>query len=1097
MSHVTIDSFVRRLRSMVADIEAGQLSDTELLQRFVERNDEAAFAVLIHRHGAMVLHVCRRQLRHIQDAEDAFQATFLVLATKAHNIRRPASLACWLHGVALRISTLARCRSERKRISLSEEIDVSDNDHPNENCNSETFTILDEELRQLTEKHRAPLVLCYLEERTQEQAARELGLSKSTLRRRLTRGLDLLRQRMDRRGTALSTASALSIVPNELVDCTLTASILVALGNTTNVSSNVAALVQEGVRFLTGTRIKIAVSALLLMTLIAIGAVSLAMSGQQSEKAKYVPQVVPVAGQPKKLPRGMLAQFGSAHLRHGRPVTGVQFRKDGKLVYSASEDFTVRSWDVATGEERDVFVTGISQVIDFALIADGKKVAAVTHDRGVFVFDGESHKKLMQFGDRRIRNVVAVPDGKTLITGGEHGVHVWPLADPENGHKLKSVQPVATSVVSLSPDGKLLATFNNGTLLLQVVDWRNDKTVWSGKMSGPVTAMAFNKNGKLYASAQVNGASELWRIHLNGTKPTPEEPEILRPKALIPTMRDQNLVIRKLAISPDRITLYAVIGSRELWAIDLETGTLKFAVSARPGQSGILHLAVSPDGKTIATGAGGREHAVRLWDAKTGKEKTLGIDPNRSNLFGLGLSRDGKIVAAANSTGRLTIWESATGKILQKIDCPNNVEIMRVALSSDGKIVACGCGNEVLLWDVGTGTSIAKLQANEQIHTVEITPDRMHLIAGSGTGNVYIWNVKSKQLVRTIQAHKGDIWDMDISPDGTMIATASFDRSVAVFRVDTGREVARRTDHKWFVRTVAFSPDGLRVATSGQGTNGIFVWEVATGELIQTFHPEWTVTSVDWCAGGRVLATSHFYDRMHFFDVATGKWLAMSRDRPGPFHWRLLSSPDGRKIYTAGSDSAVRVWNVKKLVGELPPIGWENITQESLESAWDVLAKRDPVKAHEAIWQLAAGGDRTVELLAKKLKPAKRVKIDEANVRKLIRELGDKRFVIREAATAKLKKSDPAILPILKAERKKTKSVEIRQRLALILLELKPSETATTLNLQEMQQARVLQVLFYLNNPESRKLLATLAGGNPDHFLTRQAKLLLKRMPYP
>src|SRR5262249_43982809 len=157
--------------------------------------DEAAFTVLVERHGPMVLGVCRRALRHAHDAEDACQATFLVLARRAASVRKAASVSSWLHGVACRVAAnlkreqSRRCRRERKvclRPSLDPSAEVSWR---------EVQAALDEELQGLPERLRVPLILCYLDGRTRDEAARRLHLTAACLHGRLERGRRLLSDR--------------------------------------------------------------------------------------------------------------------------------------------------------------------------------------------------------------------------------------------------------------------------------------------------------------------------------------------------------------------------------------------------------------------------------------------------------------------------------------------------------------------------------------------------------------------------------------------------------------------------------------------------------------------------------------------------------------------------------------------------------------------------------------------------------------------------------------------------------------------------------------------------------------------------------------
>ncbi len=180
------------------------LCDRELLEWFVQRKAEAAFAALVRRHGPMVLSVCRRVLRNSHDADDAFQATFLVLAEKAHRLSRPELLANWLYGVAYRTALHARQRSARRDEREREAAKMIVRSSDPESDAQELRAILDEELHRLPEIYRAPLVLCYLEGKTNEEAARLLGWPSGSMSHRLARGRDLLRERLEARLVGLS-----------------------------------------------------------------------------------------------------------------------------------------------------------------------------------------------------------------------------------------------------------------------------------------------------------------------------------------------------------------------------------------------------------------------------------------------------------------------------------------------------------------------------------------------------------------------------------------------------------------------------------------------------------------------------------------------------------------------------------------------------------------------------------------------------------------------------------------------------------------------------------------------------------------------------
>ena len=205
-------------------------SDRELLTRFAATRDQPAFAELVRRHGGLVWSVCRRHLREPADAEDAFQATFLVLATRPQSVRAE-SLGAWLHGTAWRVASRLRRRRDRTQPL------VETASPPDDPTLRDALAALDEELVRLPAKFRAPLTACYLMERTQDEAATDLGLSVSTVKRRLATGRELLRQRLSRRGVELGAVlAALALrapdAPALLVQSTLTAAALGAASAT-------------------------------------------------------------------------------------------------------------------------------------------------------------------------------------------------------------------------------------------------------------------------------------------------------------------------------------------------------------------------------------------------------------------------------------------------------------------------------------------------------------------------------------------------------------------------------------------------------------------------------------------------------------------------------------------------------------------------------------------------------------------------------------------------------------------------------------------------------------------------------------------------
>jgi RNA polymerase sigma factor (sigma-70 family) len=188
------------IRRVVQDQRVKQLTDPELLGRFSASRDEAAFHGLLRRHGPMVLDVCRNVLGDDADAEDAFQATFLILAQKAAVIRKQSSVGSWLYGVAYRTALKARAERATRHKHEGRAARPAADAPADDRTWREIKQVVHEELNRVSECYRAPLVLCYLEGLTQDDAAKSLGVSKATVKKRLERGRALLRVRLVRPG---------------------------------------------------------------------------------------------------------------------------------------------------------------------------------------------------------------------------------------------------------------------------------------------------------------------------------------------------------------------------------------------------------------------------------------------------------------------------------------------------------------------------------------------------------------------------------------------------------------------------------------------------------------------------------------------------------------------------------------------------------------------------------------------------------------------------------------------------------------------------------------------------------------------------------
>jgi len=337
-----LPAILRHLRRTVA-VEAGDssASDADLLGRFIDSRDGIAFEAVVRRHASMVWNVCGRVLHDEADVEDAFQAVFLTLVRKAHTIDRRASVASWLHRVAYRVAVEARRQAARR---FAREVHTMEHhlSQPGDDAAwRELQLVLDEEVCRLPEKYRAPVVLCYLQGRSNTEAARQLELPSGTVVTRLAWARRRLRKRLTQRGLSVSAAllsggiiqrAEAAVVPQRLIDVTLRSSIRLASGATAAAGAETATALELS-RAVTGT-----ISAAQ-VKFTAVIAASLVIAGGAAALRGRLPDGDP---QPHP-PATTLPQSDEVAARPGADALGIE--RVGNEPNVAPEDETARPGD--------------------------------------------------------------------------------------------------------------------------------------------------------------------------------------------------------------------------------------------------------------------------------------------------------------------------------------------------------------------------------------------------------------------------------------------------------------------------------------------------------------------------------------------------------------------------------------------------------------------------------------------------------------------------------------------------------------------------------------------------------------------------------
>lgn len=506
------------LRTLLHMQGQGLLTDGQLLERFAANGDEGAFEAVVWRHSALVLRVCRRVLGQVQDAEDAFQATFIVLARKARSLTTFSWIGGWLHKVAGRIALRARAKIARRRAleqpgtgMTTEPATLTDPDRAA--AWGDAQPILDEELNRLPERYRLPLVLCYLEGKTIQEAAGHLHCPAGTVASRLARARDRLHGRLTRRGLALS-AGALALLlsreairaaaPAPLVTTTARGAALLVTGKAAAdfVSAPATELATELLRSLTSRKLKWAAALVVVLTGATVAA-GLAASRSRPSDAQI----------PTPITRGVVARV------QGSPFVALAFPTDDRMSATITADGAVQLWDWDYGR-RDAIprapASGLAvpgahaTAAEFA--ADGTTLAVGYRDGAVRLWDpatGVQRKPAPSSHLRQVAKLCFAPDGKTLASAGHDGsLKLWDLI----AHRARATIPLPESGIdglTFSADGKALLALHRRDLTLLHWDTSTGKEKPIA-LPAECVAIALAPGGKSAVLARRDRALLLW-----------------------------------------------------------------------------------------------------------------------------------------------------------------------------------------------------------------------------------------------------------------------------------------------------------------------------------------------------------------------------------------------------------------------------------------------------------------------------------------------------------------------------------------------------------------------------------------------------------
>jgi WD40 repeat protein len=865
------------------------------------------------------------------------------------------------------------------------------------------------------------------------------------------------------------------------------------------------------------------------------------------------------------LPPGAVYRIGTTRLRHemssDSSFGNVLLSPDGKLVLSSGGgDDAIRVWETATGREiRQFPASRITR--HFALAANGSLVA-ISDGSEIHLYDTATGKKQRTLDSSPLGGANAYQyslnfsqDGKILTVfhfEGERGTNYIRRWESATGRNIENWKMGVDEPLALSADGKLVASLEEredsrqakntkeDTIRLWEMATRKKIQEWKtvGRVPRRFRCLIFSPDRRHILTA---GEDAMIRVYETATGKELQSWKGRTPKQHADEL-DQ-VDVGWLTFAPDGKSLASVDRTCVCCLWDWKTGRelRRFDKVAGP-------VAFSADGKILA--ARGVDYRVRLWDTATGHDLCPFRDPD--GISHVALSPDGHTLAAGTDRPTIHLRNTTSGQLLKSYPGYH-----LVSFSPDGtSLLVRRRDDSLCLLDANTGEERIRFRGTQKDCDFRGWNAEKKLLLTSSDLSIVAWDITTGKIRCEIrgqwQSEKMGV-GLHCSPDGRTVAVSDHKSSrIRLFATDTGKELHQLTGYSLTVDCVYHQKNGECVSPetfhfpiySGDGKSilaacdrkSFALWDVASGKRTfqwncAEFLPIWASSSPD----GKWLLLHDTYCNLCLMDPVTGRvrhrltrkeedpnqslepskralteddrLLAVTCDphtivlwevatgrpiRTWPGHDRgevlqMVFSADNRRLVTAGSDGTALVWDVMGLSpdGQLPN---RNLTSEETKQAWNDLSEADAAKGHRAIWSLIADPARALPLLRERLRPVSGV--DPRRITHLIADLDSDDFTVREMSTRELRTLCELAEPALRAALKDKPSLELRRRGQGLLEEIGNAIPSA----ESLRNLRAVAVLEYIANDEARQLLDALARGVAEARLTREAKESLARL---
>lgn len=844
-------------------------------------------------------------------------------------------------------------------------------------------------------------------------------------------------------------------------------------------------------------------SILLVWMSLGLAAGILAKQSQAEASPSYV--ATDALGDP--LPEGAVLRLGTTRLLQSRGVLSLAFSPDSKVVVAVGYDEAIRAWEVATGKELPPFTREEHAAWCAVFLPDGKTLAA-GYSEDIVLWDVAQRQPIRRIEDKKGLSGASLlrvsPNGEMLVAlSGRQTLRLWGVSSGKLRGELHGVEHEVLSL-AFSPDSRAVVACTG--LTLGVVDYPHYVSLWEMPKAQPkwrtkllgVDSAVFFPDGKTLAVGALKGPIR----YLDAE--TGRERQATKMEG------------RRIIVSADGKLLAVARPGRIVHLCDAVTGLELH--SLRGHGSPVLQLAFSPDGKVLATGD--QDGTVVLWNTATGRELHP-MPGHRYRAGGVAFLPDGRSLASRGGDQTVRVWDLTSGKESLCLDVGAQQEGVRefiddttdlaasLACSPDGKLLATwGPNRSVLVLETRTGKQRFALTGHDhRLTSLAFAPDGKTLASCDASGTVKLWDATEGKLARVLTnlppgGRVGADWLVQFSPDSKRLAAHSRG-TVAVWDLAEGSQLWSER-HKATSLLFCHSGELLTAVEPGSGKepNTIRLIEVTSGEVVRSLT--WPTRNRGSGAGrlslavspdgrylasadGRSLTSANDADwDVRVWDLLAGRQVRQFLGHRGPING-VVFSPDSKRLASASDDGTILVWDFQALPKASEELLRKGLDAATLDRLWSDLGNADPQRSFPAMILLAHRPDRAIPLIRDRLKPVSSA--THKGVPRLIAELDDAEFTVREAASEALKARGATVEPDLQRAFVKATSAEVRR-----LREVLDHCAATPPAPDILRQDRATTLLEWIGSTEARTILRHLSQGVPAAYPTHQAASALERL---